>query len=197
VITYTDRGARHSERTVHAYGIVAHSGRWYVTGPDSASGELRTFRLDRITRVRPAPGTFAVPDDFRPVDVVRASLAGTPWRHDVAVAVRGTADEVGRRLPQGIATIEPDSVHGPDWVRVRLRAQHLDWLPGVLAGLGLPFLVHEPAELRDVITTWAQRVAGCAAARTAQEATAAARTAQEATAAARTAQEATAAARTP
>ncbi|HEX2809499.1 MAG TPA: YafY family protein, partial [Kineosporiaceae bacterium] len=48
VITYTDRAGRRSERTVHPYGIVAHSGRWYVTGPDSASGEVRTFRLDRM-----------------------------------------------------------------------------------------------------------------------------------------------------
>lgn len=30
------------------YGIVAHSGRWYVTGADSASHQNRTFRLDRV-----------------------------------------------------------------------------------------------------------------------------------------------------
>jgi predicted DNA-binding transcriptional regulator YafY len=171
VIAYTDRAGRHSERTVHPYGIVAHSGRWYVTGPDSASGELRTFRLDRITQVRWGPGTFDIPDGFRPADVVRTSLAGTPWRHEVAVAVRGTADEVQARLPRGVATIEPDARHGADWVLVRLRAQQLDWLPGVLAGLGLPFLVHEPAQLRDVIDAWTRRVAGCAAAMTPQEAT--------------------------
>ena len=39
---------RRSERTLHPYGIVAHSGRWYVTGTDTAIGEDRTFRLDRI-----------------------------------------------------------------------------------------------------------------------------------------------------
>ncbi len=173
VIAYTDRGGRRSERTVHPYGIVAHSGRWYVTGPDSASGELRTFRLDRITQVRLASGTFTVPDGVRPADLVRTSLAGTPWRHEVAIAVRGTADEVHKRLPRGIATIEPDTRHGTDWVLVRLRAQRLDWIPGVLAELGLPFLVHEPAQLRDVIRAWTNRVAACAAAMTPQEATAA------------------------
>ncbi|MEV0133001.1 WYL domain-containing protein [Dactylosporangium sp. NPDC050688] len=173
VIVYTNRGGRRSERTVHPYGIVAHSGRWYVTGPDSVSGELRTFRLDRITQVRLAQGTFTVPDGFRPADVVRASLAGTPWRHEVAIAVQGTADEVHTRLPRGIATVEPHAGHGPDWVLVRLRAQQLDWLPGVLAELGRPFLVEEPAQLRDVISAWTHRVAGCATATTPQEATAA------------------------
>ncbi|MFF5288667.1 helix-turn-helix transcriptional regulator [Paractinoplanes globisporus] len=171
-IDYTDRAGRRSERTVHPYGIVAHSGRWYLTGPDSASGDLRTFRLDRIVHVRPEMGTFAPPDDFAPADVVRASLAGTPWRHEVTVAVRGTADEVSARLPRGIATIEPDDADD-GWVLVRLRAERLDWLPGVLAGLGLPFVVHGPAELRDLVRTWSRRLADCAAATTSHEAAAA------------------------
>lgn len=173
VIAYTDRRGRHSERTVHPYGIVAHSGRWYLTGPDSASGELRTFRLDRITQVRLTHGTFTVPDGFQPADVVRASLADTPWHHEVVIAVQGTANEVHTRLPRGIATIEPDPGHDADWVLVRLRAQQLDWLPSILAELGLPFLVHQPAQLRDLIATWTHRIAGCAAATTPQEATAA------------------------
>jgi predicted DNA-binding transcriptional regulator YafY len=172
-IAYTDRSGRRSERTMHPYGIVAHSGRWYVTGPDSASGELRTFRLDRITQVQMTQGTFAMPDGFRPAEVVRTSLAAAPWRHEVTITVQGTADEVRTRLPRDIATIEPDTGYGANWVLVRLRAQRLDWLPGVLAGLGMPFLVEEPAELRDVIGAWTHRVAGCAAATTPQEATAA------------------------
>jgi predicted DNA-binding transcriptional regulator YafY len=170
VIVYSDRNGRRSERTLHPYGIVAHAARWYVTGPDSASGELRTFRLDRIVEVHLAQGSFAVPAGFRPADVVRTGLAGTPWRHEVVVAVRGTAEEVRARLPGGLASIEPDPGEGADWVLVRLRAERLDWLPGLLAGLGRPFLVHEPAQLRDVIRAWADRVAGCAGATTPEEA---------------------------
>ncbi|GAA2600744.1 WYL domain-containing protein [Dactylosporangium fulvum] len=176
VISYTDRTGRRSERTVHPYGLVAHSGRWYVTGTDSASRELRTFRLDRIAQVRIAHGTFAVPEGFQPADVVLTSLAATPWRHEVAVAVQGTADEVRARLPRGIGgivSIEPDVGDGADWVLVRLRAERLDWVPGVLAGLALPFVVREPAQLRDIVRAWTDRIAGCAAATSPQEAIAA------------------------
>jgi predicted DNA-binding transcriptional regulator YafY len=162
LIAYADRTGRRTERTVHPYGIVARSGRWYVTGADSASGQTRTFRLDRIADVRIADGTFTVPEDFDPAEAVQASLAGTPWRHAVDVAVRGTADEVSARLPRGLATISPDDGHD-GWVRVRLRAERLDWLPGLLAGLGKPFVVKEPAELRTLVGTWADRVAGWAA----------------------------------
>jgi predicted DNA-binding transcriptional regulator YafY len=167
VISYSDRAGRRSDRTVHPYGLVAHSGRWYVTGTDSVSGELRTFRLDRIVQARSAEGTFTVPENFQPADAVLTSLASTPWRHEVAVAVRGTADEVRARLPQGLASIEP---YEADWLLVRLRAERLDWLPGLLAGLGLPFVVREPAELRDVVSAWAKRLAGCAAATSPAEA---------------------------
>jgi predicted DNA-binding transcriptional regulator YafY len=164
VISYAGRPG---ERTLHAYGIVAHSGRWYVTGLDSSSGEVRTFRLDRIERIRIAAGTFVVPEGFQPADVVLTGLAGTPWRHEVVVSVRGTVDEVRAGLPVGLATVEPD---GGDWVLVRLRAERLDWLPGVLAGLGRPFVVRRPAELRDVVRAWANRVAAWAAATSRDEA---------------------------
>jgi predicted DNA-binding transcriptional regulator YafY len=48
-------------------------------------------------------------------------------------------------------------------VRVRWRVERLDWVPSVLAGLGLPFVIEEPDELRDRIralagqlTSWAE-----------------------------------------
>jgi predicted DNA-binding transcriptional regulator YafY len=170
VIGYTDRSGRHSDRTLHPYGIVAHAARWYVTGLDTASGESRTFRLDRIQRVRTIDGRFTVPDGFRPADAVLTGLAGTPWRYAVTVAVHGPADQMRSRLPKGLATVEDD---GEGRVLVRLRAERLDWLPAVLAGLGLPFAVHEPPELREVVRTWAARIAACATAGSLPEATAA------------------------
>ncbi|MBL7258766.1 YafY family transcriptional regulator [Actinoplanes sp. LDG1-01] len=152
LIGYADRHGVSSERTLSPYGIVAHHGRWYVTGHDASSGELRTFRLDRIGWVRPTGETFEVPDDFDPAATVLAGLAGTPWRYQVVVRVNGSADEVRAGLPQGLATIEADDEDG--WVVVRMRAERLDWVPGVLGGLGRPFVVREPAALRDLVGKW-------------------------------------------
>jgi len=154
-IGYLDRAGRRSDRTVHPYGLVAHHGRWYLTGADSASGEVRTFRLDRITRIRVAEGAFAAPEGFEPAGAVLASLAETPWRHRVVVRVRGAVEEVRARFPGGLVTVEAAE---EGWALVRLRAERLDWVPGVLAGLGLPFVVEEPAELRAAVRTWAERI---------------------------------------
>ncbi|MFC0430560.1 YafY family protein [Kutzneria buriramensis] len=156
-IAYTGRDGRRTDRTLHPYGVVAHSGRWYVTGADSASGDIRTFRLDRIAHTAVGDGTFEVPADFDPAARVLDGLARTPWQHSVSVRVRGDADAVRSRLPAGIASVQP--IDGePGWVRLRLRAERLDWVPRVLVGLDSPFVVEEPPELRDGILALAERL---------------------------------------
>ncbi|WP_432840797.1 helix-turn-helix transcriptional regulator [Dactylosporangium sp. CA-092794] len=159
---YTSRDGRHSERTLHPYGIVAHAGRWYVAGADSASGEVRTFRLDRIGTTTVLPGLFEVPAGFDPAAHVLTGIAGAPYRHAVSVLVEGAAEEVRRRLPGAIGTVEelPDGR-----VRVRFWAEELDWVPGVLAGLNRPFAVETPDALRDQVRALAGRLAGYADAR--------------------------------
>lgn len=156
-ISYTGGNGRRSERTVHPYGIVAHSGRWYLTGADSASGEVRTFRVDRVTRVTVQDGEFALPPGFDPAAQVLTSIASTPWRYRVSVRVQADADDVRARLPEGIAHIEPVDAD-PGWVRARIRAENLDWVPGVLIALDAPFVVDEPDELRARIRTLADRL---------------------------------------
>lgn len=144
---------------MHPYGIVAHSGRWYVTGEDSASGEVRTFRLDRIAAATPAAGSFAVPDGFDPGAHVLSRLAEVPHRHEVSVRVRATAEQVRPRLPAGIAAVT--AIAGePGWVRVRLRAERLDWVPSVLASLDRPFVIETPDALRDQVRTFARGLTG-------------------------------------
>ncbi|HUX69611.1 MAG TPA: WYL domain-containing protein [Cellulomonadaceae bacterium] len=160
-MSYTSPTTQRSERTVHPYGIVAHSGRWYVAGADSASGETRTFRLDRIVTAALQAGTFEVPDGFDPADHVMTGLAEAPHRHAVSLRVRGTPMQVRSRLPAGLATVH-DIAHLDGWVRVRLHAERLDWLPAVLAGLGLPFTIERPEALRALVRTLAEHLASAA-----------------------------------
>ncbi len=155
-IDYTDRNGRHSERVVHPYGLVAHSGRWYLAAADPIDGEVRSFRLDRIAAPAVRHGTFEVPADFNAPAHLVAGLARAPWRHAVSVRVHAPADEVRRRLPTGIAVVE--ECDDPGWVRVRLRAERLDWVPALLAGLGRPFVVEQPAALRDEVRSLAGRL---------------------------------------
>jgi predicted DNA-binding transcriptional regulator YafY len=161
---YTARDGRASARTLLPYGVVAHAGRWYATGHDSLSGQVRTFRLDRMLDPSLLPGAFDVPPGFNPVEAVLGSLATTPWAHDVRVVVRGAVDEVRRAVPRDLATVDEVADATPDepWSRVRLRAERLDWVAALLAGLNREFVIESPDELRASMRGLADRLAAAA-----------------------------------
>jgi predicted DNA-binding transcriptional regulator YafY len=167
-IRYTAGDGRRSERTIHPYGLVAHSGRWYVTGGDPGVGEDRTFRLDRIADARTLPGSFEPPEGFDPAQRVLSGLAKTPYRHAVTLRIQGTLEEIRTRLPASVAIVaELPTAGGTDqaterWLLVQLQAERLDWLPPLLASLDRPFIVEQPDELRDLIAALAERLAASA-----------------------------------
>lgn len=163
-LRYTAADGRRGERTLHPYGLVAHSGRWYVTGLDVGAGEDRTLRLDRIADARVLPGTFEPPADVDPAQRVLTGFARAPYRHEVSVLVRETAERIRARLPAALAIVAEASPPGgadPDaapWCRVELRAERLDWVPALLASLDRPFAVERPDELRDSVLAFAERL---------------------------------------
>jgi predicted DNA-binding transcriptional regulator YafY len=164
-IRYTAADGRRSERTLHPYGLVAHSGRWYVTGADPEIDEDRTFRLDRIADARTLPGSFEPPAGLDPAQRVLSGLAKAPYRHQVTLRIQGTVEQIRARLPASVASVEePPSAGGADpetegWLRVELRAERLDWLPPVLASLDRPFVIERPDDLRGLVIALADRLA--------------------------------------
>ena len=157
-ISYTSWRGGTSERTIQPYGLVFHSARWYVTGADSLRGEVRTFRLDRITAATPAPGTFEIPADFDPTSRVLAGLADVRYPHEVSVVLHAPLAAIREQLPASAATLT--EVDGG--VRMLLRANRLDWAAGVIAWLGCPFSVEYPDELRAELRKLAARLSTCA-----------------------------------
>ncbi|MFJ6252825.1 MULTISPECIES: helix-turn-helix transcriptional regulator [unclassified Streptomyces] len=163
-IRYAAADGRRSERTLHPYGVVSHSGRWYVTAADLTAGEDRTFRLDRVTGVRILSGSFEPPAGPDPAQRVLTGLAKAPYRHEVTLLIQGTAEQIHTRLPAAIAIVEtlasPSSAD-PDnerWRRVELRVERLDWLPAILASLDRPFVIERPDELRGLVEALAERL---------------------------------------
>ncbi|MFD6493832.1 helix-turn-helix transcriptional regulator [Streptomyces sp. NPDC060188] len=183
-IRYADRAGRRGDRTLHPQGVVAHAGRWYVTGRDPGIGEDRTLRLDRVADARLLPGSFEAVEGPDPAQRVLSGFATAAYRHEVTLRVRGTAEQIRTRLPASVASVtalpgtgspspapEPADAREPDrsdaseasddppWLRVEVRAERLDWLPPVLAALDLPFVVERPDELRELVVALADRFA--------------------------------------
>jgi predicted DNA-binding transcriptional regulator YafY len=153
-LSYTAWRGSDSVRDVDPYGLVLHAGRWYVTGWDHASGEIRTFRVDRVRAVEPRETTFRPPADFDAVNQVLAGLAAVPYRHAISVILGLDVATARRRIPRSVGSV----TEVPGGVRVRLRAERLDGAAAMLAGLGCDFTVEEPPELRDEVRALAQRL---------------------------------------
>jgi len=153
-LDYTSWHGRSSERGLDPFGLVFHSGRWYVTGRDHATGSVRTFRLDRIGAIRASDGAFEVPAEFDPTGHVLASLASVPYAHEVSVVLHTSLAQARRRIPASVGTLTEVA----DGVRLTTRAEHLDGAAQMLAGLGWSFSIERPAELRAEVRALADRL---------------------------------------
>ncbi|SNT65947.1 Predicted DNA-binding transcriptional regulator YafY, contains an HTH and WYL domains [Asanoa hainanensis] len=153
-LTYRSWQGAVSLREVDPYGLVFHAGRWYVTGFDHRRAEVRTFRLDRITAVDIGEATFVVPDGFDAVGHVTRSLAGVPYTWEVEVLFEAEIAAVRRRVPATVAEITETG----DGVLLKARAQSLPGMAQMLAGLGWPFRIVGPPELRDAVREHAERL---------------------------------------
>ncbi|MFJ2032183.1 helix-turn-helix transcriptional regulator [Streptosporangium sp. NPDC087985] len=149
-----------SERDLDPYGIVFHSGRWYVAGFDHSSGEIRTFRVDRVVSAARTERTFDAPVEFDSVAHVLGSLSAVPYRHEVKVLLATTMEEAARRIPASTAALT-ETAGG---ILLETRAEHLHGMAQMLAGLGWPFTVITPDELRGEIRALAGRLVEAAGA---------------------------------
>ncbi|MCG2803719.1 MAG: WYL domain-containing protein, partial [Cellulomonas sp.] len=153
-IAYTAWDGRESRRELDVYGLVFHSGRWYVTGHDHGRDDVRTFRLDRVASVEQGDGTYVVPADFDATTQVVSGIAAVSWSHEVSVVLRTTLADAGERLPRSSGRL---SAH-VDGVLLETRAEHLDGMARMLAGLGWDFEVITPDALRDEVIALSDRL---------------------------------------
>jgi proteasome accessory factor C len=140
-LTYWSAGRDElTERVVTPRQVFSERGRWYLVADDSASGEERTFRVDRIEeatrtgeRVPVAPSPAAPPDPA-------AGLAADAPR--VTVLVPADARWVAETYPTDSVTEEPDGR-----LRMVLPVVSHRWLARLLVRLGGGARVIDPPDL--------------------------------------------------
>lgn len=144
--------------------VFVEAGNWYVRADDARSGELRTFRIDRIEHVEPTGRLVDPPSDdlgdhqpfFTDAAVPRARLLVGPdaqWiidRYPIdntepVVAPKGSSALLRTRAKAG-------------WLEVTLPVASERWLARLLIRLGPNAELIEPDELRPAATSLAQRM---------------------------------------
>jgi proteasome accessory factor C len=131
--------------------VFADRGEWYVSADDDRSGDLRTFRVDRIESLQPT-GHVVGPTD-------RELPAPGSWFDDGSVP-----RAVLRLAPSARWVIERfpvDSVSDADgkgWVTVTLPVASMQWLARTLVRLGPDAELLEPADWRGLGSATAARL---------------------------------------
>jgi predicted DNA-binding transcriptional regulator YafY len=127
-IVYAKPGADDPRvRVIHPYTLVYSQGAWYTVAFCTRRGEVRVFRVDRITEACRTDQAFAIPADFRPEDFLEAGrVYHTPsgdrvrvrYSPRVARWIRERADFEGWTLDEepGGSVVMEHHVADPLWV---------------------------------------------------------------------------------
>ena len=154
---YRSHAGEETSRELSPHGLVVNAGRWYLAAHDHDRGELRTFRVDRMSGPALEEGAaLAPPDGFDAVAYVTGSLASVPWTWLVEVELDLAAERAAERIPATLGQLaEEEGV-----TILRMRVESLDWMASLLAGLGCDFVIRRPDELRASVRKLAERLAG-------------------------------------
>lgn len=163
LLRYRSWRGEESERLCDPYGVVHHAGRWYLVGWDHLRRAIRVFRMDRVDHAEARDGTFTRPADFDSVQYVLRSLASVPYRWAVEVVLETTLEEAQRRIPASLALLEQTD----NGVLLHAQAARLDGMARMLVGLGCPFVVRRPEELKTALCDLAAEIVRLAARTTA------------------------------
>lgn len=147
VTYYSASTDRVSERDIRPFRLFAAEGHWYADAWCGVAGDVRRFRVDRISEVRPAPAGAAVPR----ADEVAVEADGQNG------ATADAADTGPQPGEPGFAVFVP----GPDNRRVRLFLDPAStWLVESIPSAGPPEPVDGGVEVEVFVggTAWLERL---------------------------------------
>lgn len=140
-----------TDRLVLPRQVFTDRGEWYVTADDDRSGEIRTFRIDRIETIEPTGETPTPSADPLPVPGDWFTDGSIPR---VTLRLAPAARWVVERYPMETVG-DPD---GDGWVTATLAVVSEPWLTRTLVRLGPDVEVIDPAEWRATAREATERV---------------------------------------
>lgn len=141
-----------TQRSVEPYGVAGWWGRWYLVAYCCLRQAYRIFRLDHIEQMQVLAETFVRTEGFDCEAFIVEQIARTTptWQIEVEfqASLRTVQQHVNARF--GVLT---ETANG-----VLFQTQHGDLVSVAryLRGLNLPFVIHQPPELRQEVLRLAE-----------------------------------------
>ncbi len=102
-LTYRSEAGTAFDVEVEPWSVLVRHGRWYLLCR-TAGGDVRTYRVDRVGQVRPAPGEVHPPEDLDPLSTLEEHLA-SGWEYRAEVVLEAPVAEVA--VPRMLGRLEP------------------------------------------------------------------------------------------
>ncbi len=149
-----------SERVLEPYGLIDHSGHWYVIGRDPARNREAPFRVDRINTAALVEGhEYEVPDSFT-TESYRRDEMWIPGPDDVLVRVR-FSKRAAPRIREGVPKKLIEELPGGEVIRTfRINADRPRWLYTHIARYGSHAEVMTPEHVRSGMAAFLDEVLG-------------------------------------
>jgi proteasome accessory factor B len=145
----TSRGDR-SDRTVDAFGLAVRGGHWYLVGLDADRGEIRSFRLSRISgKIELKGAGTPPPEGFRAADQVWSGPFDA--EEPTITATVAFAPQVAWWAARGVRGAETLRTRDDGWVEVRMPWPHGEQLVPWVLSFGPDAEVVEPLEVRSEV----------------------------------------------
>jgi predicted DNA-binding transcriptional regulator YafY len=156
--SYRDMRGAMTSRITEPMRLVHTGRRWYLAAWDLGRKDWRTFRVDRIaTSPRLARGPRFVPrtppEDF--ATMVRKSITSWPQAMRARLRVKGSADDLRRRVPAWVGTLEPLDA---DQCALTVNGDGPEMIATLILHAGIDFTLIEPAEMAQPIREVAHRL---------------------------------------
>ncbi|MFI6815304.1 helix-turn-helix transcriptional regulator [Nonomuraea sp. NPDC050328] len=150
---YSGREGGTARRAAEPHRLVFTGRRWYLLAWDVERADWRTFRTDRIALRTPNGPRFTPrePPSEAGQHVVR-SVGSTVWRHPARIRLHAPAERLAELLPPAAGLLDDDGV-------LETGGDSFQSLAAFLGGLGVPFTVLDPPELRAYLHDLAARYA--------------------------------------
>jgi predicted DNA-binding transcriptional regulator YafY len=145
---YEARDKTASARTVEPVGLVATGRRWYLMAYDVDRDDWRTFRLDRMQKVKATTWRFREREHEDPAAYVQRAVTSAAYRFQARIVVHAPLAEVAERTSVRSVVL---SAIDDGATLLEAGAETLYGLAFHLSFLGWEFEVQEPAELRAAL----------------------------------------------
>ncbi len=156
---YESHERRCSHRGVEPYGIVHMDGRWYMVGRCRLREALRTFRLDRISKLEVTDQTFHRPVGFDAKAHLERSMPFVEAGFSIEVWLDLPIDKARSHFALHRVMMEEKS----GGTTLRCAREYLEPFAAMLLTLGCSIVVRRPKDLAKAFDRLAIRAAQAAA----------------------------------